>query len=129
MKEHQISQRTFVLFMVAAVSGLYILAGIAINPFILWVSLPFYIGYFIIITGHKKSSLKLQYRGMGYLAFSLILTYLYHLAWYFNWDGTKTSSSTSAIIFFILPLYVAVTALAGYFIGPWLAKISISDCS
>jgi len=124
--EIQISQRSFWLFLAIAIAGLYGLAGIMFNPFILWVSLPFYIAYGIVSAGYKNGVKKQQFRGMGYLAVSLALTYLYHLTWFFDWDGTKTSSSSSAIIFFIFPIYIVLIAFIGYFLGPYFAKVSIA---
>lgn len=126
MKEIQISQRSLWLSLLTAVAGLYALAGVVLNPFIIWVSLPLYIGYTMVLSGIKKALKKKQFRGMGYIAVSLVLTYSYHLAWFFDWNETKTGSSTSAILFFIFPVYVALLAFVGYFVGPYVTKISIT---
>jgi hypothetical protein len=55
MKEIQISQRSLWLSLLTAVAGLYALAGVVLNPFIIWVSLPLYIGYTMVLSGIKKS--------------------------------------------------------------------------
>ena len=103
--------------LVVIVFGLYVLEGILINPLIAWTALPVYIGYSTIRTAWKTQSTKKLHQGYGFLIFSVFFSYLYHFAWFFDWDGTKTGSSTSALIFVIFPVYVVILGYLGYFLG------------
>jgi hypothetical protein len=60
-----------------------------------------------------------------YTIISLGLLLFGHLAWYFDWQGTKTGSSTSGLIFIFLPLYAVILGGIGYLFG-WLAGTAIN---
>jgi len=97
-----------------AALSFYYLAGIWFNPFILWTALPLYIGYALINSAIASESKFKLYASYSFIFISILLSLLYHLTWYLDWQGTKTSSSSSAIIFFIFPIYCVVLGFVGY---------------
>ena len=110
-------KNTVRVIVVALVIGLYVLEGIPINPLIVWTALPVYIGYSMLSKGWRTGSKKKIHQGYGYLFVSLCFSYFYHFAWFFDWEGTKTGGSTSALIFVWFPLYAIVLGYIGYFVG------------
>lgn len=103
--------------LIVAALGMYVLEGVLLNPLIAWTVLPMYIGYSTIKTAWKKQSKKKLRQGYGYLIVSVGFSYLYHFAWFFDWGGTKTGSSTSALIFAWFPIYAVILGYIGYFFG------------
>ena len=103
------------LFIVA--STFYVLEGALVNPFILWTALPLYVGYSVIRKAWETGSVRKLRQGYGFLVVSVGFSYLYHLAWFFDWGAMKTGSSTSAIIFVWFPVYALVFGYIGYFVG------------
>ena len=97
--------------------GMYILEGILLNLLIIWVLLPLYIGYSIIRKAWRINSSKKLEQGYGFLIVSVGFSYLYHFAWFFDWGGTKTASSTSALIFIWFPGYAVILGCVGYLFG------------
>jgi len=109
--------KRFLFILVMLAIGLYVLAGKLINPFIIWTSLPLYISYMYYQQATRQGLDKKLYAAYGYLVVSLGLSYLYHMAWFFDWDSTKTGSSTSALIFIWFPIYAVILGYVGYLIG------------
>jgi len=107
--------------LLAVAASFYVLEGVLLNPFIVWTSLPLYVGYTIVSSGWKTGSGRKLSQGYGFLILSIAFSYLYHLAWYLDWDHTKTGSSTSALIFVWFPIYAVVIGYVGYFLGSFLA--------
>ncbi|TLM63959.1 MAG: hypothetical protein FDZ69_12045 [Deltaproteobacteria bacterium] len=104
-----------ILFTAAA--GLYALEGILLNPLILWTALPIYIGYSTLAKSWRIGSIRKACQGYGFLTVSLGFSYFYHFAWFFDWGGTKTGCSTSAIIFIWFPIYAVILGGIGYLVG------------
>lgn len=99
--------------------------GVKPNVFTVWNLFPILICYFVLkmatSNGSRASlwgSIGLTFSGIGMLLFV-------HAAWLFDWGGTKTSSSTSGLIFIFLPVYSLGTAGVGY-LGGWLLVKLIS---
>ena len=109
--------KKFILILAINAFILYFLEGIKLNLFIIWVLLPIYIGYSIVIKAWKIKSRKKLWEGYNFLIASIGFSYLYHLPWFFDWDGTKTGSSTAALIFVWGPIWSVLFGYMGYFIG------------
>lgn len=75
-----------------------------------WNCIPLGIAYVAFAMG-------LQLRGasaVGAITFSVVATVLpalFHLAWLFDWAKTASGSSTSALAFIFLPIWVVVLAV------------------
>lgn len=108
--------RNLIILSIVAIS-FYFLAGVLINPFIFWTSLPLYISYSYLKSSNTKKSINKSYGTFGFILLSLGFSYFYHFAWYFDWEGTKTSSSTSALIFIWFPIYAVILGYIGYLLG------------
>ncbi len=111
----------FILITTAVV--LYLLAGILLNPFILWTSLPLYISYLFINKAVKLHSISKLISAYGFMLFSVAFSVFYHITWYIDWQGTKTGSSTSALIFIWLPLYSVILGFIGYVLGKLAGRL------
>ena len=110
-------KKKFILVLLINSFILYYLEGVVLNIFIIWVLLPIYIGYTIVIKAWKIKSRKKLWEGYNFLGASIGFSYLYHLVWFFDWDGAKTGSSTSALIFVWGPIWAVLFGYIGYFIG------------
>lgn len=95
----------------------YFLEGTLLNPLVLWVCLPLYIGYFIINGFWKKGLVTQLRKAYGFLIPSISFSYFYHIAWYFDLWQIKTGGSTSALIFIWFPIYAVILGFFGYLIG------------
>ena len=86
-----------------------------LNPFWLWNSLPFGVGLGLVDRAQRLGRSLWPAAGftLGSGAFSLY----FHVAWLFDWSGTSTSSSTSAVMFVFLPIYAFVPGAFGYAAG------------
>src|SRR3972149_438773 len=104
---------------------IYFLEGVALNPFAIWNASPLLISYFLYSRGLTLNSRPVIIGFAFYTIISLGLLLFGHLAWYFDWQGTKTGSSTSGLIFIFLPLYAVILGGIGYLFG-WLAGTAIN---
>lgn len=107
--------------MIVLALGLYALEGIAVNPFIIWTASPIAVGYLLLRRAWRTPTVKHRHQAYGFLIASVGLSYLYHLAWFFNW-GNMNSGSTSALIFIFFPLYALLFGAAGLLIGSFTGK-------
>lgn len=103
--------------MVAVAASFYVLEGILINPFIVWTVLPLYVALGLYSRSEKSNEISKLPAILGFLIFSLLPSYAYHIAWFFDIDGTQSSSSTSALIFVFFPIYCVLMGYVGYFAG------------
>lgn len=79
------------------------------NPFAAWNALPVAIGCGVLVSALHS---RLAYV-VGCAVFAVVATLLvvlFHLAWLFDWGGTATSSSTSALAFIFVPLWAYIVA-------------------
>ena len=85
--------------------------------------MPLYISYLLINSAIKSNSTPGLLSAYGFMAFSIVFSIFYHITWYIDWQGTKTGSSTSALIFVWLPLYSLVPGFVGYVLGKWAGML------
>lgn len=117
-------QKTWaVIFLLLAIL-IYYLEGIAFNPFALWNASPLLISYYLVSKGIRINSKPVLIGFVFYTIASLGLLLFGHFAWYFDWQGTKTGSSTSGLIFIFLPVYAVILGGVGYLFG-WLTGKAI----
>ena len=109
--------------LIATAVALYFLAGISFNPLILWTSLPLYLSYLFVASASKSHSIQRLFSAYGFMLFGIAFSLFYHLTWYFDWQGTKTGSSTSALIFIWLPMYAVILGFVGYMLGHVVGKL------
>ena len=67
---------------------------------------PLFISYLILRKGLKAETFAGLYAGVGFAAGCLAGVMFVHLAWFFDWWGTKTGSSTSGLIFIFIPFAI-----------------------
>lgn len=83
------------------------------NGFVVWNALPVLLGFGVLVAGRRARPPLVA----GCMAFAVLATLpvvLFHLAWMFDWGGTATSSSTSALAFIFVPLWAcAFAGIAG----------------
>ena len=85
------------------------------NGFEVWNALPVMVGFGVLLAG-RRSGLATVVGGIVFAASATLLMVLFHLAWLFDWGGTATSSSTSALAFIFVPLWTCIFAsIAGTF--------------
>jgi len=95
----------------------YVLEGSLLNPLALLAMFPLFIGYRIINKARRIKSNKKLWEGYMFLIFSIGLSYVYLLPWFFDWDGAQSGSSTAALILLWGPIWSILFGYAGYFIG------------
>jgi hypothetical protein len=101
---------------ITAVACLF-LANVVPNAFSLWVLLPLIVIYARTIMAGRKGKKRHVAAVVGFLIPVIPLMWFVHIQWYFDVNGAATESSTSALIFAVLPVYCFVLGAVGYAIG------------
>lgn len=107
---------TQVVIIISAMACL-LLAKVPPGVFSLWVISPLIIIYAIVALAGKYGKKRHITAAKGYLVVVLPLMLFIHILWFFDINGTATSSSTSAIVFAILPIYALCLGTLGYLVG------------
>ena len=79
------------------------------DGFTLWNAFPVALGFGVLLLGLRSC----RATAAGCVAFAVSATLLvahFHLAWLFDWGGTATGSSTSALAFIFVPFWVMLFA-------------------
>jgi hypothetical protein len=85
--------------------------GIPFNEFTAWNMLPLFISFILYFAAVAKG--KPLHKAYGFLLGSMLLSVFFHLAWLFDWWGSKTGSSTAGLIFIFIPIYSLVSGAFG----------------
>lgn len=101
---------------ITAVACLF-LANVAPNIFSLWVLLPLIVIYALTIVVGRSGKKPHVAAVIGFLIPVIPLLWIVHIQWYFDINGVATSSSTSALIFAVLPVYCFILGAIGYALG------------
>ena len=96
---------------------MYIMEGVLFNPIFIWVASPLIIAFVLFKTHGSSGSVRGVNGAKGFLYPNSAILLLVHVAWYLDIDGTKTGSSTSALIFAVIPFYAFIIGGLGYLIG------------
>ncbi|MEW6364492.1 MAG: hypothetical protein AB1714_07620 [Acidobacteriota bacterium] len=79
------------------------------SGFTVWNALPVVLGFGVLMLGLRSR----RAITVGCIAFAIsatLLVALFHLAWLFDWGGTATGSSTSALAFIFVPIWACLFA-------------------
>lgn len=106
--------RTLVHLLLALTAGLVVVVGDVFVPWTAWNLVPVVVAWLAFHrTRHRASRPAAAAFALGVAA----VVAAGHLAWLFDWGGTATGGSTSALMFVILPVVALVVgglaALAG----------------
>lgn len=104
---------------VTAVASLF-LVDVAPNIGSLWVLLPLILIYIRTIMAGRKGQKRHIAAVKGFLVPVIPLMWFIHVQWYLDINGAATGSSTSALIFAVLPVYCFILGGIGYTIGYFL---------
>ena len=107
---------TQVVIAITAVACLF-LANVVPNIGSLWVLSPLLVIYTRVVMAGKSGKKRHITAAKGFLFLVLPLMWFFHIQWYFDINGTATGSSTSALVFAVLPVYSFVLGTVGYVIG------------
>lgn len=107
---------TQVVIAITAVACLF-LANVVPNIGSLWVLSPLIVIYARVVMAGKSGKKRHITASKGFLFFVLPLMWFIHIQWYFDINGTATGSSTSALVFAVLPVYSFLFGAVGYVIG------------
>ena len=105
-----------VVIAITAIACLF-LADVAPNIGSLWILSPLIVIYARVVMAGKSGKKRHITAAKGFLFLVLPLMWFIHVQWYFDISGTATGSSTSALIFAVLPIYSFLFGAAGYVIG------------
>ena len=84
----------------------YIALAEGVHLFAVWNMIPVAIGY-VLLRGARRKGLRTKPE-LAFIVASCGLLLFAHAAWMFDWGGTATGSSTSALIFIFLPIYASI---------------------
>ncbi len=112
-------KNAFYITLIILAIFVYVSEGVSFNAFTAWNMLPLIISYFLYLAPTKKGTS--LYGAYGFLIGSMLLSGYIHMAWLFDWGGTKTGSSTSGLIFIFIPIYSLVSGGLGMAIGKGIA--------
>ena len=105
-----------VIIGVTAVASLF-LENVTPSIMSLWVLSPLILIYIRTVVAGKKGQKRHITAIKGFLIPVIPLMWFVHIMWYFDIEGTATGSSTSSLIFAVLPVYCMILGVIGYAIG------------
>ena len=112
------NHRRLALILLLLAAGLfYLLADIPFDPFLPWTALPLYASYALFLRAEKKPETTPLLSAWLFLLFSVGFSLFYHWAWYTDWEQTRSGDSTSAVIFFIFPVWALIIGGIGWVLG------------
>jgi hypothetical protein len=103
---------------------------VGVNAFTLWNCVPPVLAAGVLIqrvraqSQHSNRRFRHLWSGIGFAAGVLGATLFFYLAWRFNWWEVRTSSSTSGLIFVVLPVIELTLGLICFGVGLVLAKLN-----
>ena len=110
-----------IIIAVTAIASLF-LANVVPNIGSLWVLLPLILIYIRTIMAGRKGQKRHIAGVIGFLVPVIPLMWFIHIQWYFDINGAATGSSTSALVFAVLPVYCFILGGIGYTIGYLLGE-------
>lgn len=82
------------------------------NPFWIWNSVPVAASYLLLARARQKEKNPLPEIGFFVVACGTVL--VAHAAWFDDWGGIASNSSTAGLMFVILPVYATVLGGAAF---------------
>lgn len=82
------------------------------NPFWIWNCVPIAASYLLLSRARQKATNPLPEIAFFVVACGVVL--FAHAAWLNDWGGTATGSSTSGLMFVVLPVYATVLGGAAF---------------
>ena len=113
------TKKMMLCFLLFIGGSFFILQNVTFNFLLLWSWLPLALGFFVWVyasNSHRQLRQK-TYGAYGFLLSSIAFSYFYHFAWYFDWDGTRSSGATTSLIFMFAPIYAVIVGIGGYLVG------------
>ncbi len=114
-------KRLVLVMLLLAAGAFFWLAGgdLAALILLLWTALPLYASWFLQGKALEKGPPVLTnlLPLWLFMLFSITFSLFYHWTWWADWQGTRTGSSTSALIFVVFPAWSLVIGGAGYLCG------------
>ena len=98
------------------------LADVVPNMGSVWVLLPLILIYIRAVAAGKHGQKRHVAAVKGFLVPVIPLMLFVHIHWYFDINAAATGSSTSALIFAVLPVYCFILGAIGYAIGYFSAS-------
>lgn len=117
-------KKRMLIILIVITLVLYVLSGVVFNPMIVWTAGPVFLSYPLMSHGLSKDSKRNRLGAYAYLVGSSGFSLAYHFAWFFDWGGTKTGGSTSALIFAVFPVYAVLIGFLLWPIGYAVGAIS-----
>lgn len=115
------TERTLIVLGVALLMvGAYVVSveGPA-NPFAYWNLVPLITAAVLVVCCPGSSGTRRRFATLGFVSLSTFAVLMAHLSWDFDWGGTATGSSTSGILFVLLPFIGLFCGCIGSLCG-WL---------
>jgi len=82
------------------------------NPSWIWNCVPIIASYLLLSRARRSATSPLPEIAFFLVACGVVL--FAHAAWHMDWAGTASGSSTSALMFVVLPVYACVLGGAAY---------------
>lgn len=101
--------------------ALYALAGVWLNPWFAWVASPLIVAWVVLWRTGAAGSRRAVVAATGFALACATLLLFVHFAWFLDLGRTNTGSSTSALIFVVLPVYAFFAGILGAAAGWWWA--------
>lgn len=102
---------------IAVLSIMLLVVGVqsGVNGFTLWNLAPVFVAYCLILFTHRKGVYAIGALIGAFVAGGTVV--LGHLAWYFDWAGTATGSSTAGLTLVLLPILAFLLGLLAFSSG------------
>ncbi len=114
--------KQMVAVLVALFAFIYVAEGVAINPWAFWNGIPLVLTGVLFWLGHSQDNPPVKWGAIGFLVAAMAVSLPAHMAWMLDLDGTRTASSTSALLLAVVPIYGIGLGGIAFVATWWLAK-------
>jgi hypothetical protein len=100
---------------------LYVAEGVVFNPWAFWNAIPLILAGVLFWLGDSQGNPPVKRGAVGFLVAAMAVSLPAHLAWMLDLDGTRTGSSTSALLLAVVPIYAIGLGGVAFLVTWWVA--------
>lgn len=101
---------------------IYLAEGVLFNPWAFWNAIPLILAGLLFWLGDWQDDPPVKRGAAGFLVAAMAVSLPAHLAWMLDLDGTRTGSSTSALLLAVVPIHAIAFGGVTFLLTWWVAR-------